>query len=668
MVIRKYIVSACLSILVFCVYLHNLSQGIYGGDVGDLVTASFVGGVAHPPGYPLFTFLGFLLTRFSFFPTPAFAVGLISVTAGTLGVLFFYLTVKELVKSTLISMISACILAFSYFFWFYSEIAEVFILNALFFILLFYLAVKIAKGKKYSLFPVFFFFLGLSLTNHQTIVLTFPSLFLLFLPIIRKWFEKRKFSSSFILKSILAFCLGLIVYVYVPIASTHHPVINWDTVHDIPSFFHLILRKDYGTFSGGIYASSSFLQRLVLIKIYLTQVAIQLTLPTIFICCVGLLYTIRKEKILTVSLLGGFLLSGSLFIAYAGFPLSGNFYFGVNERFFILSIVFILYFFPYGLVLLTKLFQRMSHVSPLLFQLVFFIIPLMLFIYNFPKTNLSSVFIGDNYAKDILVGLPKNSILFLNGDTTIFNTWYIEYVEGFHRDVHLLNINGDIGSPYYDVLKTNYLSKHPHASPQQIVMGVTSQLPEDGSVFSVQALVTNNHTFAWIPYGLEFQLLDKNHLPSEEMFTKKTQKNWSQFHIPASSNSLVLGNVTIADIPNSYANAMLVTGNFYFSQYHDMSEAKIWYDKAQKTVPNYDKTYSSLAVWYLTQKNCSASIENSEKARSINPIEPINYLLEYTTYKSCLHDKVKSDNIAHAFEKQFQIPFAKAIKSLDNIK
>lgn len=668
---RKYIIPAILFFCTFLTYLHNLSHSVYGGDVGDLVTAAFVGGVAHPPGYPLFTLIGFLLTRLHFLYPPAYAMGLISVFSGAAGILLFFLTVRMLTKSTVISLVSSFILAFSYFFWFYNEIAEVFSLNNFFFILLMYLIVRISQTKSINLLPLFCFTLGLSLTNHQTIVLTVPSLFLLLAPLLWKSFKKKQLTIKTVLFCIIAGILGFSVYGYVFIASSHHPILNWDNVKDIPSLLHLILRKDYGTFSAGEFAvQPSLLQRFVIAKTYLAQLLFQLTIPVIVCSILGLFYLLKKKRLLAGSLLLGFILTGPLFIGYAGFPLTGNFYFGVNERFFILSTIFLLYFFPFGLVLLTTLFKKITRISPVALQAVFFIIPIMLFTLNFPKTDLSQVYVGDTYAEDLLQSLPKNSIVFLAGDTIIFNVWYANYTLGVRPDVHVLNIAGNIGSPYYKTLLTNYKKKHPSASEKQAVIGMVNNLPTNGTVFSVESLdFSNDKLKDWIPYGLVLQLIRKDAMPTEEMYTHTTDAVWSHMHIPdAAHETLATRNLTIADIPNSYANAMLLTGNFYLSQYHDVKKAKAWYDRAAKAVPTYDKTFSSLAVWYLANGDCSNAAANAQKSLALNPLGGINYFILYSTYHDCAHDQIKAQSTAEAFEKQFQIPFVKSYSTFSNNK
>ncbi|MDP3733183.1 MAG: DUF2723 domain-containing protein, partial [Candidatus Daviesbacteria bacterium] len=250
-------------IIPFFIYIHNLSRSVYGGDVGDLVTAASVFGVAHPPGYPLFTLLGFLLTKLPLGQTQAFLVGLISSLSAALGIAIFYLLILRLTKNALVSAISAFILAFSYLYWFYAEIAEVFALNNFFAILLFYLSISYRQTAKVRYLYLFFLSLGLSLTNHQTIIFIFPSLLILIFINFIKLIKKR---PKTLILCLISFLLGFSIYLYVPIASSHNPVINWDNVKDFPSFWRLLLRQDYGTFSAGLFLQPTLLQRLVILK------------------------------------------------------------------------------------------------------------------------------------------------------------------------------------------------------------------------------------------------------------------------------------------------------------------------------------------------------------------------------------------------------------------
>jgi len=45
------VLSGFVSFFVFAIYLFGVSHSVFGGDSGDIILASWFGGVAHPPGY-----------------------------------------------------------------------------------------------------------------------------------------------------------------------------------------------------------------------------------------------------------------------------------------------------------------------------------------------------------------------------------------------------------------------------------------------------------------------------------------------------------------------------------------------------------------------------------------------------------------------------------------
>jgi hypothetical protein len=64
--------------LPFTVYLLTASRTIYGVDSGDFLAAAWVFGVAHPPGFPLYTLLLSLWSRIPFGLDPIFQMNLTS--------------------------------------------------------------------------------------------------------------------------------------------------------------------------------------------------------------------------------------------------------------------------------------------------------------------------------------------------------------------------------------------------------------------------------------------------------------------------------------------------------------------------------------------------------------------------------------------------------------
>lgn len=665
-IVKKYLVPFVIFFGLLVIYSHNLIRSTYGGDVGDLLNSALTFGVAHAPGYPLFTFLGFLLSRINFI-SPAFMVGLISVFSGALGALFFYFLSIKFTNSKLISFISTLILAFSYYFWFYSEIAEVFALNNLFAIILIYLSYSFYKTSKTKYFYLLCFFAGLSLTNHQTIVLIFPSLLIITFPNLRKIFKTKK---KIITGSILALT-GLLPYIYIPIASHLNPPVNWDHVHDLDSFLHLILRKDYGTFSIGSFANSSMEQRLVEIKIYFFDIFTQATLPVSFLSILGAIYLFIKNKRLFFSLILGFLLSGPLFITYAGFPFVNSFNLGVYERFILLSFVIFLMFLPFGLLLIKEIADRFfsQKAFSTVIILVFLIIPVLLSKYNYFKTDLSSLTAGNDVAYDLLSPLPRNSVIFLDGDTVLFNTWYVHYGLKFRQDVNVVNINGVTENKFFKTMQQNYLKKFPKEKlDRDLNTKITIEIAKTRPVFSISNIQPKKgEKLIWAPYGLSDRLFTADSLPTKSEYKNQIDKIWENLHIPSTDNP-ALGNFTISDIPLFYSSALVKTGSFFLDNYNDSEDALTYLQKAVSVDNNNPKAFQLIGNYYLKKKQCNLADINLSIAIDIDRFNPIPYFFQYYNYVECSKDKNKEKQLIDTYNKTFKSDFRKDLgKTLENI-
>lgn len=639
--IRKHYLSLILFVGALLLFLHNASRSVYGGDVGDLVTAAFVGGVAHPPGYPLFSLLGFILTRFSslFQQTPAFMAGLISIFSSAGSVVLFFLISKRLTKNSLVSLIGSLVLAFSYLFWFYAEIAEVFALNTFFAFLLMYLALVYRETKKARYLYLLALFAGLSLTNHQTIIFVFPSLlYLIYQPlweIIKK--QKRTLLYCFLLG-----LLGFSVYLYIIFASLRHPIIDWANITNVQSFIDFILRKRYGTFQAGNFPTPPPQVRAVILKYYFIDIISQLTVPVIVLSILGGIVLFLKNRSAAIALFVAFLLSGPFFITYAGFPLSDSYRFGVYERFLSLSASLWLLFLPIGILAFTQFLGRFfsKPVFIVFFQLIFLLTPLQLFIYNYPKTNLSSVWDGDTLGYDELRVMPKNGVLFLSGDTNLFNTWYVRYARGFRPDTMVLNplapdtTNLALSRKFTTMKVTS-------SNSQQSVKNLSQNVARLNTVTRVVSdlqMEGPNGEFSWIPYGMNYRLLHKGESkPNDTTYKKETNTVWSTYTFPkARLGSLAQGSFTISDIPQYYSNGMLVTGNYFHDTVHDIVMAEGYYHAALTMVPDNAKAMVALGVLYWTdQHNCSKGINYLGKAIDADPTEKRFYELMYIAYRSC---------------------------------
>nr|MBI5456083.1 DUF2723 domain-containing protein [Candidatus Levybacteria bacterium] len=659
--LRKYILPLSLFLVVLLIYIHNLSRSVFGGDVGDFVTSAIVMGVPHPSGYPLITLLGFLLTRINFL-TPAFMVGLVSVFSASLAVVLFYIFSLKVTNSKLISCVSAFVLAFNYLFWFYAEIAEVFALNSFFVILLLLLAYLYYKDKKANYFYLLAFFTGLSLTNNYIISFIFPSVLILIFANYKKILKKPKT----IFWGMLFGLLGLSVYLYIPVASFFNPPVNWGNVKDLNTFFDVLLRKMYGTFGVGPTPDLNLMQKLIIQKNYFLYLLYQLTIPVLFICALGAVSLLRKSKLLFISLFLGFLLSGPFFIALIGLPLLKSFYIGIYERFYTMSAVILLFFFPFGLQffvhILNRIFKKNTYEK--LFIAIFFIIPLLFVKYNFSKTDLHNVWIGDNLAYDIISPLPLNSILFLTADTPQFNTWYIHYGLKVRPDVTIL---GMVANNNVHKLTDSYLKEFPKDSKSQdLIAKALLNASNKAPVFSnIKIQPSKGKQFIWVPYGLVYKLeSDPKKILSEQEFLKTQSQIWDKFKNKniSKDNNISLNSLTILEINSAYSNAMIGQGDYIFTQYHNPQLALAYFQKALYFDNNNPDAYLAVAVFEMNDLNCKEARDNIYKAMDVDPLTDRAYYYLYINYKFCFKDNNKAADVVKSYNKIFKGDFFKDIK------
>ena len=72
-------------------------------------------GIAHPPGYPLYTMVGWLFSRF--FASPAFALNLLSAILAAITLVIISRTVRALTGSIIAGLLAASLLGVSTTFW-----------------------------------------------------------------------------------------------------------------------------------------------------------------------------------------------------------------------------------------------------------------------------------------------------------------------------------------------------------------------------------------------------------------------------------------------------------------------------------------------------------------------------------------------------------------------
>ncbi|XP_023401962.2 protein O-mannosyl-transferase TMEM260 isoform X5 [Loxodonta africana] len=236
---------------VAAVFTLTLPPSVPGGDSGELITAAYELGVAHPPGYPLFTLVAKLAIVLFPFGSVAYRVNLLCGLFGAVAASLLFFTVFRLSGSYAGGILAAGVFSFSRLTWQWSISAEVFSLNNLFVGLLMALTVhfeEAATAKERSkIVKIGAFCCGLSLCNQHTIVLYV----LCIIPwILFRLFKEKELSMGSLLKLSLYFSAGLLPYVHLPISSyLSQARWTWGDQTTVLGFLTHFLREEYGTFS-----------------------------------------------------------------------------------------------------------------------------------------------------------------------------------------------------------------------------------------------------------------------------------------------------------------------------------------------------------------------------------------------------------------------------------
>ncbi|MBI2908365.1 MAG: DUF2723 domain-containing protein [Chloroflexi bacterium] len=223
-----------------------------GADSGDLATAAYLLGIAHPPGYPAYVLFGKLFTLIIPFAEAAYRVNVMSAFFAALASVLVYFTVLEILPLTtsqerrpprhrglLSATIAALAMAFSPVFWSQATIAEVYTLNASFVAGICYLVVRWRRDGPFWLLTVATFLLGVGVGNHPTLLLIAPGALFLLLR------RRAAIGWGTLASMVASFLLGASVYVLLPLRADDVPSLTWDDPTSLQGFLNTVFAAPY---------------------------------------------------------------------------------------------------------------------------------------------------------------------------------------------------------------------------------------------------------------------------------------------------------------------------------------------------------------------------------------------------------------------------------------
>ncbi len=413
-------------LFVFALLLKAVAPSIYAGDGGELISASYLLGNAHPPGYPLYL----LFARvFSFLPVGniAWRFNLLNAfLAGICAALFYQLSRYFLSKNYSL-LATLFLLCFSSFFY-YSLFAEVYHLELFLFILLL-LSWFGANKRKYLLMGLF---TGLGIVSHYGYLL----LILGFLPFALKEILRGAKGEFGYLFGIMMVFVGLTAFGYLPLRAARQPAFNWGNPVNYHSVINKLTRSEYRE-PGSRRSPADILKQFKLTAIFFQR---QMFFPVLLLAVPGLIYFYGKHKTalyLLLSILVSYTVLATCLLNYRVTSLALD----LGPKFFLPVYLVLALFMGAGLNFIP---EKISGINVKYLVLISLLLIMSLIGYQGFSLNERANTIYRDYGLDILTSLPPKARLMASGDNPLFAVLYLKYVEKRRPDLVLTAVEGNI--------------------------------------------------------------------------------------------------------------------------------------------------------------------------------------------------------------------------------
>jgi hypothetical protein len=512
------------------VYVLTLSPTVVGGDSGELIVAACVRGVAHPPGYPLYTLLGHVFSHLPF-GSVAWRVNLLSAVCDAAAAALLCHGVARWTKSAWAGIASAALFAFSPLVWPYAVSAEVFPLNNLFAAALVDLSVDAVPVPRPSLLPLTAFVVGLGLTNHHTLIFLGAPLLVALVLLEGRGFSWRR--AAFVA---LAFTAGLLPYAYLPLASAAHPPLAWGDPTTWGGFSTHLLRREYGTFRLANAEVGPGGETLPRVAHFLRRFAETTLLAGPLLVVASWTEVRRPSPSRRLVLFWSATLAVYLvvFSTLANVRLDEPLHVTVQERFWQQALVVACALAGVGLAALGQLAGRRASVVEAALALG---AAAGLVATGFGPNDLRERRLFRDYGAAVLESMPPDAILLITSDEAIGSVRYVQQIEGSRRDVRVIP-TGQLTSPWFRAFAAERL-RGVVLPPGEF----TARQFMDANIGAAPILLVNK--VPWLqtlesgyhpwPLGLADRVLPRPHQPELASWVREAGESFRRFDPAAGS-------------------------------------------------------------------------------------------------------------------------------------
>ena len=423
------------------VYLLTCARTVTLVDSGELILACASLGVAHPPGFPLYTLVGHL---FSLLPvgSVAFRIAAMSSFFAAVAAALLALVVGEVVgwarrresrdhREALVvggaaSVGAGLTFAFSATLWSYATVAEVYSLTLALLTAAVWLMLRWRRAGAAGPLPwPVGLLLGLGIgVHHVTVILAVPGL-LGFLVAAGGW---RAVAPRRLLGAAAGFVGGLLSYLYLPLAAARRPILNWGDPSNLERFWWHVSARQYrvNLFAGDLDQVKENLAALVRLA------RLELGPLGVVAAVAGLLWLWRRDR----ATLGLVMLVALVSVTYAvNYEIAED-----TEAYFLTTFLMAAVALGGGLAWMLAASRPRPGLTVLALVAVA-ATPATTAAFHWRACDRSRDLVARSFVEDALAGVAPGGVL-LTLEWQLYAPWlYLHHIEGFRPDAALVDVN-----------------------------------------------------------------------------------------------------------------------------------------------------------------------------------------------------------------------------------
>lgn len=424
------------------IYGLTCARKVTGEDAGELITAAYTFGVAHPPGYPLWCLLAKATATLIPFGEVAFRVAFMSSLLGAATVTLLGALILVIAQSWPAAIAASLGFGLLRDQWSHAVIAEVYTLNSVLMVGCILSLVLWAERKEWRYLNLFALCFGLGLSNHHLLAGLAP-VFLLFLfalgwRLLKHW-RRLLVATGFLV-------LGLLPYAYLPIAASFDPPVNWGNPQTKEAFWDHVTRSQYRA-SAAARADVEEEGRL-LRQMGTTWDYARAQGGFIFLALgvLALGWMSRRSRSLLL-LLGGITVMCTVVVnRVVDFD-------GDHESVYASRILYVPAWLALTIAFGWGAAQLLQRIRPARIRLatacVLVALPVCPLVANWESCDYSGYDLVDRYGRQLLASVEENAVVFPTSDHNTFPIIYLHEVEGVRPDVTIGDKYGYIPRSFY---------------------------------------------------------------------------------------------------------------------------------------------------------------------------------------------------------------------------